>query len=46
VNITRMTVKITRMIVQITSRLPKSHQLCQNHTQGASITRKVPASHA
>jgi hypothetical protein len=30
--ITRMSVKITRMIVQITSRVPKSHTGCQHHT--------------
>jgi hypothetical protein len=32
VQITHMSVKITRMIVQITSRVPKSHPGCQNHT--------------
>jgi hypothetical protein len=36
---TRISVKITRMIVQITSRVSKSHTGCQKHTEGASIKR-------
>jgi hypothetical protein len=30
--------KIKRMIVQITSRVPKSHSGCQNHTHDVKIT--------
>jgi hypothetical protein len=36
-----MTVQITRMIVQITSRKTKYHPGCQNHTQDANITRMM-----